>query len=640
MAGEVDGKVCHPVIGIVRYGGQRSERVGYDPAIDVRHHAVALCRRKQRFTRHARPFRVGHAQQDFEAGPLVLAVQVQDRLCVQQEPVAVEGLLDLGDQLHVVVAANDALVLFVVDLDSVATVVLGGLAGHARGGQRAAVVPVRAAEFRDADAHRDLQRPVALKVTQLLAVIPDLLRKPESRVSVGMRQQHAKVITGQARQHAALRQVFLEQARETHDDGVAGLAAERVVDELQIVEVKVDQLVRVVGGRECLVRLVQLVFEAGPIHESGHRIERALDNVFDLAHDVGHEAPFARREFAKIDATELRQDAFHIALAVQQGTQQGLVAVRRRIIGSLDGRDLEHHWLTLAFQFRQQLLHQVTIQNLAIDRLPARMRRTDADPLRGNQQYAVIDAEKAAALADQLGKTRVACLDAVNPLVNLVDEVELPAHVVDFLPCGQELLAREQALTNHFDGRFENGLQEARVKRRRLARVFREQCNQHADPVACLAEDRQGDHRASRGQRAAQKLVTAAELLDDFLGQVRDEAVDLVVLTAIGTPDARAGHVIEAEALRTRHQRAQESACLADIVLQFKVMDFCCHDGSAGRCFYVRPSRCQRNRRGAVTQVSGNGLNPFRISQLRDLSTKWTLVPATGRRATRRRNLH
>ena len=53
-------------------------------------------------------------------------------------------MLDIGHQLHVVVALNDAQVVQVEHLDAVAAVILGRVAGEARRGQGLAAIPGRA----------------------------------------------------------------------------------------------------------------------------------------------------------------------------------------------------------------------------------------------------------------------------------------------------------------------------------------------------------------------------------------------------------------------------------------------------------------------------------------------------------------
>ena len=76
----------------------------------------------------------------------------------------------------------------------------------------------------------------------------------------------------------------------------------------------------------------------------------------------------------------------------------------------------------MALQLRQHMFEQVSIQDLAVDVFPAGMRCTHANAFTWNQQYAVGNAEEPAALANELGKPRMAARHAMNFLVNLVDQ--------------------------------------------------------------------------------------------------------------------------------------------------------------------------------------------------------------------------
>ncbi len=152
------------------------------------HQAVTLGGRKQRLARHAGAARIIHAQQNFEPRACGLVGQALDRLGEQAELVGIERLLDFGDELHVVIAANQALVLVIVNLDPVAAVFLRPLAGHARGRQGAPVAARCLAELGNTDTDRYLQRLVALQVAQVLAFLANRLRIVIRGLGVGVRQ--------------------------------------------------------------------------------------------------------------------------------------------------------------------------------------------------------------------------------------------------------------------------------------------------------------------------------------------------------------------------------------------------------------------------------------------------------------------
>jgi hypothetical protein len=59
---------------------------------------------------------------------------------------------------------------------------------------------------------------------------------------------------------------------------------------------------------------------------------------------------------------------------------------------------------------------------------------------------------------------------------------------------------------------------------------------------------------------------------NDFLGKIRYKIIDFVVICTIGTPDAAAVIVVEAEALCTRYERVQETLGLANILPGLQVV--------------------------------------------------------------------
>ncbi len=157
-----------------------------------------------------------------------------------------------------------------------------------------------------------------------------------------MRQQDAEVVTGKPRQYATSRQVLIEQSGESHDDLVTGPAPEGIVDELQIIEIKINNLVRVVFCFQAFPRFVHLGLESRPIHQPCHRVERLFDDILDLAHDMRHETPMRCIEGFLAYATEQRQHALYIALLIRDRAEQGLVALVSGRFAALECRDLEH----------------------------------------------------------------------------------------------------------------------------------------------------------------------------------------------------------------------------------------------------------------------------------------------------------
>ncbi len=297
------------------------------------------------------------------------------------------------------------------------------------------------------------------------------MREIQPLLRVGVRQQDAKIVAREARQHGAARQIVVEHSGEAHDDLVASAASESVIDELQIIEVEIDDLVRVVIGFEAFPCFVHLCLEARSVHQPGHGVERLFDHVFDLAHDVRHEPPVCRRERLVADATEQREHTFDIALLVHDGTEQRLVTQVGDRLSALDRGNLEDGGRPLALEPGQHLIDQVAIQHPAIDVFPARMGRTDANALRGHQQDAVGDAEEAAALADELRQARVAARLTVDLLVDLVDELEFFLHVPGLGASVLQLVVDAQALGDDRHSRFEDVPEEARIEPGRLTGI-------------------------------------------------------------------------------------------------------------------------------------------------------------------------
>ena len=147
-AGRVDG---------VPVRAEARDRVADHPAVDLRHHLVAFGRREERTRRYVRAVAVAHAQQNLETRPVLHLLERRDWLRQEFEFIAIQRLLDVRNELHVVVSPYEALVLEVVDLDAVAPVILRRFAGHSRGGQRARPVALTGSEGSDAHADGDLQ---------------------------------------------------------------------------------------------------------------------------------------------------------------------------------------------------------------------------------------------------------------------------------------------------------------------------------------------------------------------------------------------------------------------------------------------------------------------------------------------------
>ena len=100
------------------------------------------------------------------------------------------------------------------------------------------------------------------------------------------------------------------------------------------------------------------------------------------------------------------------------------------------------------------------------------MCRADTNSLRRNQENAVLDAQEAAALTNQLRETRMPGFRAVDLIVYFVNELQF---FLDLGRAGLYLMqpgAEQQALADHFYRGLENGPEQAGVLRCRLSGVL------------------------------------------------------------------------------------------------------------------------------------------------------------------------
>ena len=97
-----------------------------------------------------------------------------DRLRLEEEPVLDERALDARHPLHLAVTLRDDRVVFLVDVDAIAPLVLGGVARGIRRLQHLRDATEVAADGHEADARADRERAVAPDELVLL----DALSRP------------------------------------------------------------------------------------------------------------------------------------------------------------------------------------------------------------------------------------------------------------------------------------------------------------------------------------------------------------------------------------------------------------------------------------------------------------------------------
>src|SRR5210317_595092 len=209
----------------------------------------------------------------------------------------------------------------------------------------------------------------------------------------------------------------------------------------------------------------------------------------------------------------------------------------RHIFRTFDRWNLEYDRIALTIEQGQQLFNQEAIENLAVDAFPTGVRGAYTYPFRRYQQHAVVDAEVAAALSDELRKTRVPRLGTVNFFIYRVDQLQLLRDLSNAVVRIPELALYIEALTDDSKRRLEDVLQEAGIEPRCLTCIPGKQCNEYSKPLVLCAQHRQSDCRPARTQCPAQDTVTLGQVCNDFGSKIPDKIVDLVIVGSVTAPD-------------------------------------------------------------------------------------------------------
>ena len=194
-----------------------------------------------------------------------------------------------------------------VDRPAAARDVLGPV--HRRVGsseQRLGVV--RVASQRDPDRGGDLELGAG-DHERLREAVADLRRHPLGgleRVAGQAGQQHEESVAAGAREQVGRADRALEPPREAADQLVAGRMPERVVDELEVVEVELEQRDAGARSRRARQRELELLLEERAVGEAGERV--VVGEIGDLLlgeQALGH--VLARRQRAADRAVGIAQ---------------------------------------------------------------------------------------------------------------------------------------------------------------------------------------------------------------------------------------------------------------------------------------------------------------------------------------------
>ena len=89
-----------------------------------------------------------------------------------------------------------------------------------------------------------------------------------SPLLVGTREDHGQLVAAQAREHVGLAHLLPQQLGDAPDHGVAGLVAEAVVDELEVVDVEQQYGAALAVASRLGDAIGELLLEAAPIQRA------------------------------------------------------------------------------------------------------------------------------------------------------------------------------------------------------------------------------------------------------------------------------------------------------------------------------------------------------------------------------------
>ena len=165
LAGEVDRETHRRLGQQLAARTQQLDHGGDHPAIDGRHHLVTQRGGQEAVRPDGVALGIEHAQQHFVVRLRISVVdERRDHLRLEPQAVFRQRGAHVGGHVDVGETADDADVVFLEGLETVAAAILGGLAGGFGLGQRAADLAVAAVERRDAEADRQAETRIRAAV--------------------------------------------------------------------------------------------------------------------------------------------------------------------------------------------------------------------------------------------------------------------------------------------------------------------------------------------------------------------------------------------------------------------------------------------------------------------------------------------
>ena len=208
--------------------------------------------------------------------PRFAAGERQDALREQAEAVLLQGLLDAHHPVHLPLAADEGGVVLLVDLDAVAPLLLGHVAGVVGGREQVGDRPELAGDGDEPDARADGEGLLAPGEAERLERAVELRHLPLRFDERAARHQHGELVAAQPGHEVDLAHRVLEQGGDPAEQLVAGQVAAGVVDQLELVEVHVAQGM---GGAErpaLLESALEMAVEGLAVEQAGQVVVRGL----------------------------------------------------------------------------------------------------------------------------------------------------------------------------------------------------------------------------------------------------------------------------------------------------------------------------------------------------------------------------
>ena len=256
--------------------GQHGKGLADHPAVHLRHQAITLGGGNEGIGRHQAAVFAPQAQEDFIKGAFLAGHDRFDALAMQQEAILLQGLGDARDPVHLALAPVQFGIVRLVDVDTVAATVLGGVTGHVRMPQHPAQVTAVLVDGDHPDAGADIEGLALPGKPVVPEGQPDLAGDLDGMLQRTPLQQQAEFITAQARHGIGIAHLSFQQWRDLPEQFIAGGMAAGIVDHLELVQVDIEQGVPLVFVHRRFEQAVQAVFELAAVGQAGEGVVGGL----------------------------------------------------------------------------------------------------------------------------------------------------------------------------------------------------------------------------------------------------------------------------------------------------------------------------------------------------------------------------